>query len=68
MDDDNNDNNNPRPVIYRIRVSFEIEEQHTDTNVKANVKYLPLDERIPYSVIGMKPEELTPCDKTEQKT
>lgn len=41
---------------------------HTQKNVKANVKYLPLDERIPYSVIGMKSEELTPCVKTERKT
>ena len=67
MDDDNNDNNNPRPVIYRIRVSFETEEQHKK-NVKTDVKYLPLDERIPYSVIDMTSEELTPCVKTEQKT
>lgn len=36
-------------------------------NVKRNVKYLPLDERIRYSVIDMKPEKLTPCVKTEQK-
>lgn len=66
MDDDNNGNNNPRPDIYRIRVSSETEEQHTHTqNVKANVKYLPLDERIPYLLIGMKSEELTPCVRAE---
>jgi hypothetical protein len=28
VDDDSNDNNNPRPVFYRIRVSFETEEWH----------------------------------------
>lgn len=28
VDDDSNDNNNPTQVIYRIKVSFETEEQH----------------------------------------
>lgn len=37
-------------------------------NAKTDVKYLPLDERIPYSVIDMTSEELTPCVKTQQKT
>lgn len=67
VDDDSNNNNNPRQVIYRIRVSFETEEQHKK-NAKTDVKYLPLDERIPYSVIDMTSEELTPCVKTQQKT
>lgn len=48
-------------------LEFLLKLRNSIKNVKTNVKYLPLDERIPYSVIDMKSEELTPCVKTEQK-
>lgn len=65
MDDDNNDNSN-----YGGQSSIGLEfllklRNSIKKNVKTNVKYLPLDERIPYSVIDMKSEELTPCVRTE---
>lgn len=51
-----------------IGLEFLLKLRNSTKNVKTDVKYLPLDERIPYSVIDMTSEELTPCVKTEQKT
>lgn len=50
-----------------IGLEFLLKLRNSIKNVKTDVKYLPLDERIPYSVIDMTSEELTPCVKTEQK-
>lgn len=51
-----------------IGLEFLLKLRNSTKNVKTDVKYLPLDERIPYSVIDMTSEELTPCVKTEQQT